>query len=1020
MKRLYVISLLVSLLGAVSCVQEEISAVCDNGAPYTFVADLGNPEAKAILEPGVTSSKVRWEAGDEVAVFAGEDKHKYVASSSDYTSDLEFTAMTQGEQPTFSDVYYAVHPYDESANLVGGGIISTTLPSVQTAEADNFSYHLAVAKATDNVLSFRNVCGLVRVDIKTSDITSVVFKGLNDEVVAGNINVKVSETPSWEKSGDGAATSVTLVAPSGAETIPTGVYYFAVLPQTFEKGFQITANRNGADPIIKTAPAGIIVERGKMVGGTIDSLKGSGTESDPYILTSAQDMVQMRTLISKGVTTCFKLGYDIDMTPVQNWVPVNTDPDFTGVIHFDGNNKTIRNFASSFSGNYPSLFGVLKGSVKNLRVENASVTASAKNYCGIIAGISGDSANPTLFENVSVSGTVVGNSYLGGLVGDVKGAVFKNCSADVVISSSGTDVGGFAGIMTAGSLDVENCSSKVEISGTPSGNWRYGGLFGYLKTGTICQIKGTDTKGKITGISSEKKSVSGMVAYIAVPTRIIQSYTSFEMEGSLRNIGGLCGVLAAQLEIRNCYSQGDFKGSRCVGGLVGINESGTLVIKDSFSSSKLSGNYALGGLVGISANTYNLSISNSVAWNPSITSSRTSSSNYSSGAVVGAAIGTNTFNDCLRNPDMNFSDSFRTLTEHGDLSSQPMPLPEGVTDVNQSAFDGKSADNRSLSFIAQDLGWSSDVWDFSGSMPTLRPYVSDDTGGSDDSGDADDEPSTITPPEGWTTTIISSGLAHHALEGLEDITGLWQSVHALEVDLNNPRYTIKFSVQPGDNGRSTTSACQVFNDAVAAVNATYERGSVFIKVDGSVASAIPNDEISDTGVANWKSEAGLFMDSEGKISIEYVSKDITAQRNYYSSHACPNIFSSAPMLIDDYETVGASFVNYFEGQPDSNKSEHPYKHQSSRHPRTAVALTKDNHLILVTIDGRGTPQGMSAKEVTLFLQKHFNPQYAINMDGGGSTAMSIKGKLMNDQDTNNNGEGERAVPTHILVYDSKQ
>jgi exopolysaccharide biosynthesis protein len=63
---------------------------------------------------------------------------------------------------------------------------------------------------------------------------------------------------------------------------------------------------------------------------------------------------------------------------------------------------------------------------------------------------------------------------------------------------------------------------------------------------------------------------------------------------------------------------------------------------------------------------------------------------------------------------------------------------------------------------------------------------------------------------------------------------------------------------------------------------------------------------------------------------------------------------------------------------------------------------------------------MSAKEVTLFLQKHFDPQYAINMDGGGSTAMSIKGKLMNDQDTNNNGNGERAVPTHILVFDSKQ
>ena len=40
----------------------------------------------------------------------------------------------------------------------------------------------------------------------------------------------------------------------------------------------------------------------------------------------------------------------------------------------------------------------------------------------------------------------------------------------------------------------------------------------------------------------------------------------------------------------------------------------------------------------------------------------------------------------------------------------------------------------------------------------------------------------------------------------------------------------------------------------------------------------------------------------------------------------------------------------------------------------------------------GKAEGMSAKEVTLFLKKHFNPQYALNMDGGGSTTMYVKGK----------------------------
>lgn len=57
-------------------------------------------------------------------------------------------------------------------------------------------------------------------------------------------------------------------------------------------------------------------------------------------------------------------------------------------------------------------------------------------------------------------------------------------------------------------------------------------------------------------------------------------------------------------------------------------------------------------------------------------------------------------------------------------------------------------------------------------------------------------------------------------------------------------------------------------------------------------------------------------------------------------------------------------------------------------------MTEDKDLLLVTIDGRwaGKAEGMSAKEVTLFLKKHFNPQYALNMDGGGSTTMYVKGK----------------------------
>lgn len=55
-----------------------------------------------------------------------------------------------------------------------------------------------------------------------------------------------------------------------------------------------------------------------------------------------------------------------------------------------------------------------------------------------------------------------------------------------------------------------------------------------------------------------------------------------------------------------------------------------------------------------------------------------------------------------------------------------------------------------------------------------------------------------------------------------------------------------------------------------------------------------------------------------------------------------------------------------------------------RHPRTAVALTEQNKLLLVTVDGRADlAAGMTAKELTSFINQYFKPQHALNVDGEG-------------------------------------
>ena len=66
-----------------------------------------------------------------------------------------------------------------------------------------------------------------------------------------------------------------------------------------------------------------------------------------------------------------------------------------------------------------------------------------------------------------------------------------------------------------------------------------------------------------------------------------------------------------------------------------------------------------------------------------------------------------------------------------------------------------------------------------------------------------------------------------------------------------------------------------------------------------------------------------------------------------------------------------------------------------RNPRTAVGYTKDNKIIIVTADGReGSSIGLTLKELAYFMQK-LGCVNAMNLDGGGSTVMYVKGLITN-------------------------
>ena len=156
--------------------------------------------------------------------------------------------------------------------------------------------------------------------------------------------------------------------------------------------------------------------------------------------------------------------------------------------------------------------------------------------------------------------------------------------------------------------------------------------------------------------------------------------------------------------------------------------------------------------------------------------------------------------------------------------------------------------------------------------------------------------------------------------------------------------------------------------------------------------------------------------------------------NYYSAECDIHLTKDNQWVVIHNSTVNARFCqmgkvrDYTLEELNGFEYEDYRRHQGVRHPRVAVALTEDNDLLFVVVDGRfsGKAEGMSAKELTNFLVKHFNPQWAINMDGGGSSTMYINGygdpvtNVLNYPCDNKKWDhyGQRARPTFFLVqYD---
>jgi len=228
-----------------------------------------------------------------------------------------------------------------------------------------------------------------------------------------------------------------------------------------------------------------------------------------------------------------------------------------------------------------------------------------------------------------------------------------------------------------------------------------------------------------------------------------------------------------------------------------------------------------------------------------------------------------------------------------------------------------------------------------------------------------------------------------------DLNGAPASINILDIDMDE--FDGEIVLAWYKNELVPTSEIAIQHDGIAAIN-----GSFFdMKVGGSVLYLQENGEIiAEThDKLSFVNSGAYAVDTNGVVTI------LKRDGEWGYSPAYDDIMVSGPIMIHEGEFCKLDSVRF----------------NITRHPRTAIGITDDYHVLLVTVDGRHPEAaGMSMWELQDFMDE-LDCKDALNFDGGGSTTMYIKGKTENGvvNYPSDNGkydhEGERKVANAIIV-----
>lgn len=388
---------------------------------------------------------------------------------------------------------------------------------------------------------------------------------------------------------------------------------------------------------------------------------GSGTSSDPFILSSRTDFDELSYKTQLGSSFSgkyFKVQPDTSISGQSDgktiamggteFVPIgNSTTAFKGTL--DGNSCTVSNFKTNGGLDNAGLFGVASGAtIKNLSIASVKINNDGTSNHGAFAG----SFSGTIDNCHLSSGEVWGNTGVGGFVGYTSGTTtIKNSTtaSGVTVNWNGGSgdtvaaTGGFVGRVGA-TTTLNNCTNNATVRNENNETvYGFGGLVGYGASQRV-NLTGCTNNGTVTG----RNETGGLVGMAG--TGYITNCTNTASVTALAMAGGIAGKIVG-------------------GSITGCKNTGTITTSSNVTENGNRGAY-LGGIVGL----VNCTISNCYNSGKVTTGSRYNYSNYV-GGIVGYT--NTTIEHCYVSGTVGGSDYVGGIV--GDTSSS----------VSYSYFDGK-------------------------------------------------------------------------------------------------------------------------------------------------------------------------------------------------------------------------------------------------------------------------------------------------------------------------------------------